>query len=47
MVAFDKFYTLFNMFDGVIKCLHGQNEVWCLCGIVVVVVVVVVCISRV
>jgi hypothetical protein len=47
MVAFDEMYTLFNAFDGVIKFLHGQNEVWCLRGIVVVVVVVVVCISRV
>jgi hypothetical protein len=36
MVAFDEMYTLFNAFDGVIKFLHGYNEVWCLRGIVVV-----------
>ena len=43
MVAFYKFYTLFDAFDGVIKFLHGHNEVWCLRSIVVVVV----CIGRV
>ena len=43
MIAFDEMYTLFDVFDRVIKFLHRQNEVWCLFGIVVVVV----CIGRV